>query len=272
VGIIFTKNNYGKALIKISADSGATWSTGCSGTGSATCTQIVAKAGTKGLVYSTTTTGCPSYSASDPEKNGACAAGQDVAAALPGASDAQTVFGFGWINDDRVPVANGGYTNSFDSTVYQPGLYTKTWSNAGGWGPTVRVSCVMATGTCSSAPAVAAYEPGQYGPSLSAYGTPGGTYGFALAWTGCRYTTRLHPTMGCDETAKDPGAEVLYKESGNNGLSWGGDFGVASSYNRVVQDTTGGNGGTLYRINEYPTVVVDKPGAAYLGCHITPAT
>jgi len=274
-GVIFMKNNSGRAIIKVSKTQGATWSTGC-GEGATTsaanmCTQIPVTKGAKG-VYTNTAQSCPGGGGSaDPEVSGACGGGVLTAAGAGDDTDPDgnsARFAFGWVNAEcqggsvfvaSCPGPGPGTPALPNSNGIPPGMYTKVWTSAG-WQQTQRIACFENTrGSCDGLAGTtypAGYMDG-YSQQISWFGTDDGTAvptGVALTWIGCPDGPAVG--KGCSEVAADPGARIIMKESGNTGVSWGGDWGVnPSSYNVVATQT----GNAAYQINEYPQVLYYDP-------------
>ncbi len=270
VGVMFYKNDTGKTIAKISTDNGSTWSTGCPSTN---CTQVLTKSGGKGSIGKVSTVACAS---------GGTAYGYGACGLSNGSVASDWVnhrLGFIWVDDTCLAGITGWPYNCATGSNVAPGVYYKGWSASGGWGPWVLVSCFQKTNSASpnacsgvgASSAVSAQWDG-YSPSLAFFGTTG----VAAAWTGC--DVGAGQGAPCDGTKKDPGTQILYKESGNGGAVWGGDWGTVGSGSpgefRIIANDAPGTctncgalgvtwASTQSKINQYPTLVFDKPGASY---------
>lgn len=153
-------------------------------------------------------------------------------------------LGFAWVDDVGAAAPKG--------------LYARIYQASTGWGQKKLVSCFQTTSPCVGAPAPAVYNDG-YSPSVAFYGTAG----VGITWSGCPYTptTPATPCNGSSSAPVDPGAEILYKESWDNGATWSAGEGSATSYKKVV-----GNDVADSVINERPSVVFDTVSGASAGC------
>ncbi len=83
------------------------------------------------------------------------------------------------------------------------------------------------------------------------------------------------------DPAEDPGAEVLYKESGNNGAGWNGDWTVPAGtpcsttnacWHRVASNSGGAStcgvmgAEQCVRVAEYANLIFDRQGNTTNGC------
>lgn len=149
--------------------------------------------------------------------------------------------GFAWVNDVGGTVPKGVYVRMFDGAT--------------GWGPPRLVSCLQNSGPCAGAPAALLYDSG-YAPALATYGTSG----LGLAWSVCPYTP-TDPAIPCDGSASDPGAEILWKESWNNAVTWSAGEGPSTGYRRIVSNALAAS-----EVNERASVVFDRTTGASAGC------
>lgn len=137
------------------------------------------------------------------------------------------------------------------------GIYSREYFAVGGWGPSRLISCLQTAAPCGSAPAPLVYNEAA-ATSVALFGTSG----IGVTWVACPYTPTT-PTAPCNDKTggsnADPGSEILFKESWNDGATWWA--GVSGSYERIVANTY-----TNSEVNEFPTLAYDKPGAAAGGC------
>jgi hypothetical protein len=117
------------------------------------------------------------------------------------------------------------------------------------------------SGSCAGAPAALLYNSG-YSPSVTIYGTTG----LGVAWSGCPYTP-TSPTVPCDASGTDPGAEILWKESWNDGATWSEGEGPTSGYRRIVS-----NSAALSPVNGNVGVVMDATTGSSAGCPQQPGS
>ncbi len=292
VAVAWGRNDVGKIAAKISLDGGVTWPGGgngaaCTPGGTDQCTQDLIKSGGKGLGFNFDVAGggCatnnleyPSGGGPDP---GPCGVGTFHAVAA-GAGR----LGFAWIS------CGGG--NNFEGCTNQDtsaprGVYFRVWTVASGWAPKRLVACLA---NCPSAPAagsIAAGYNGAYGLGLAAWGDTG----WGIVFSACPIQTgglggvdypcsnnRTAPAMAGDP-AEDPGAEVLYKESGNNGAGWNGDWTVAAGtpcttgnacWHRVASNAGGAaNCGIMgaeqcVRVADLANLIYDRQSNTTNGC------
>lgn len=148
---------------------------------------------------------------------------------------------FAWVNGVGGSVPKGVYVRLFDGST--------------GWGPPRLVSCLQNSSSCAGAPAALLYDSG-YAPAIATYGSTG----LGLAWSVCPYTP-TDPAAPCDNSTADPGVEILWKESWNNGATWSAGEGPATGYRRIVS-----NGLAASKVNERASVVFDETTGASAGC------
>jgi hypothetical protein len=215
----------GRVKAKVSTDGGVSWPGGGNGqacsSGTGVCTQHLADSGAIGPV----------------SNNPATARGTVSVAGLAGR------FAFSWKDNVGRTVPRG--------------IYVREFTTSGGWGAPRLVSCLQTSSPCSVAPAAPIYNDAS-ATSVALYGTTG----VAVAWGACP-STPTAPRAPCDNQRggrnADPGAEILFKESWDDGVNWWA--GVPGSYQRVAANTASNS-----QVNEFPTLVYDKPGAATTGC------
>lgn len=229
VGAAWISNTGGKVVAKVSTDNGATWPGGGGGkactAADGSCTQTLTSAGALG-----------------PQTGNHAAQGRG---AIDVAADAGRIV-FVW--KDRSTSGGSGRL---------AGIYARTYLIPGGFLPQRILSCLSTSGPCSPAPAPVAYNDA-FAPSVALFGTSG----IGVSWSACPYSGG-GPSAPCDNSAGgsgDPGAEVLFKESWDNGLTWWA--GESGSYRRVAANTAGASAA----ISEFATLAYDKPGSAGLGC------
>lgn len=225
VGAAWIGTTSGLVKAKISTDGGASWPGGSAGkacaSGDGVCTQHLASGGAIGPV----------------SDNPATNRGSVSAAASSGR------IAFAWKNNVGGSVPKG--------------IYLREYTASGGWGPARLLSCLQTTSPCGLAPAPLTYNDA-YSTSVAFFGTTG----VGVTWAACPYTPTT-PTVPCDNKKSgvkaDPGAEILSKESWDDGGTWWA--GQPGSYQRVAANTV-----TDSEVNEFPTLVYDKPGATSTGC------
>jgi len=145
----------------------------------------------------------------------------------------------------------------YDTGLALPkGLYVRTYLAVGGWGPPRLVSCMQNSSSCAGAPAALLYNDG-YSPSIAMYGTSG----LGVSWSACPYPG---PATPCDQTAGDPGADLLWKESWNNGASWFGGQGQGGTWGSYL--LLASNAGANSAVNERVSTLFDDPSSGTLGC------
>lgn len=226
VGAAWVRDSSGKVVAKISDDNGASWPGGTHGASCADtparCTQNLTPSGALG----------PQVGNHPAQRRGAI----DVAA-----STDRVVFA--WKDN----VGSGR----------PKGVYTKTYTTVGAWAPMRLVACLQVAAPCGAAPLPMTYNDA-FGPVLGLWGSNG----IGLAFSVCPYAPTV-PTFPCDDDAsgpdRDPGAEIIWKESWNNGATWWA--GAEGSFAKIA-----GNSVSLSEVNEFPSVVFDKPGAVSTGC------
>ncbi|MEX0990804.1 MAG: hypothetical protein WD004_00840 [Actinomycetota bacterium] len=226
VGAAWVRSTGGKVVAKLSSDNGVTWPGGTHGsscTDSPTsCTQNLTPSGALG----------PQDGTHAAQRRGAI----DIAA-----------------SSNRVVFAWKDTTGA----IRPKGVYTKSYTVSGGWAAPRLVACLTTSSPCGSAPLPSTYNDA-FSPAIGLWGTTG----IGLAFSACPYTP-TPPTNPCDDDSsgpdKDPGAEIIWKESWDNGATWWA--GVSGSFTKIA-----GNSVTLSEVNEFPVVVMDKPGSTSLGC------
>ncbi len=292
VGAVWVRNDTGKVVAKISTDGGATWPGGANGAactvgGTDACTQNLIPSGGKGLGYdydqaaggcATTDLEFPAGGGPDP---GPCGVGPwAVTAAATGR------IGFAWTS---CGAGNNFSGCSNQDTTAPRGVYFRLWTTAAGWSPKRLVACLS---NCPSAPAagsIGASYNGAYGLGLA----PWGTTGWGIIFSACPIQTGglggvdypcsendTAPTMA-GQSAVDPGAEILYKESGNNGAGWNGDWTIAAGtactttnacYHRAVSNAGGAAtcgimaAEQCVRVAEYANLIYDRQSNTTNGC------
>lgn len=128
-----------------------------------------------------------------------------------------------------------------------PGVWTRTYLTTGGWQPKRLVSCLSEQAACFDAPAALRFN-GGYAPAVTTYGTSG----LGVAWTACPFTPTM-PATPCSRGGQDPGGEILWKESWDNGITWSAGEGYGTSYRKLA-----GNGAD-------PESVVNDGSAVAMG-------
>lgn len=171
-------------------------------------------------------------------------------------------LGFAWIDDTCLTVSGWYLTCGGGNSSALAGVYARVWTASGGWGSGTLISCFTTSGACSGSPDRTLKKLWDgYSPSIAFFGTTG----VGVAWTACR--RGKHEAQPCDGSSKDPGPEIAYKESGDGGASWAGDWPGSLTARIVANDENDAFGGLgASRVNEWPTLVYDKPGSSYAGC------
>ncbi|MEX0992031.1 MAG: hypothetical protein WD004_07145 [Actinomycetota bacterium] len=293
VGAVWVRSDTGKIVAKVSVDGGATWPGGangaaCTAGGTDQCTQNLIPSGGKGMGYdydqaaggcATTDLEFPAGGGPDP---GPCGVGPwAVTAAAPGR------IGFAWTS---CGAGNNFSGCSNQDTTAPRGVYFRLYTTAGGWSPKRLVACLS---NCPSAPAagsIGASYNGAYGLGLA----PWGNTGWGIIFSACPIQTGglggaidypcsendTAPTMGV-MPAVDPGAEILYKESGNNGAGWNGDWTIAAGtacttanacFHKVASNAGGGATCGIMgveqcvRVAEYANLIYDRQSNTTNGC------
>lgn len=252
VGAAWFGNDDGKLVAKISLDNGASWpgddeGEPCPAPGTGQCTIHLSAAAGKGPIGDHET--CPSY----PSNPGACGLARPAAAAGWGSGGR---IAFGWIE-------GGAFRTK--------GAYFRLWTGAGSWQPVRFVSCLTSVAPCAAAPAGQIYDHG-LAPSVALFGTSGA----AMAWMACP----KEPDDACggvrsaDSAKRDPGAEILYKETGDNGVNFTADLTVGGSYKEVVSNGPSAceeSEDPCAALSEWPSLVFDAPSEpTFAGCGQSP--
>lgn len=155
------------------------------------------------------------------------------------------------------------------------GAYTFTFVDAGGGCPNTSTTIVQLAVNPGSLTGGTAGIPRAYTLTTTSGGLTATPQGMGVIWTACADGPPVG--KGCAESAQDPGSEVVMKESGNLGATWGGDWGQAKSFEEVAAN---GSGASTY-ISEYGQLIYYNPntnvggndncgaqanGAAAVGC------
>ncbi len=255
IGVAWATNDLGHAVARISTDDGTSWS----------AEQDLTLSGARGAIDKLSHTSCPSGGSS----NGYGACGHSFMSVASDWSNHR--LGFAWVDDTCLTVTGWYLTCGGGNSAAPAGVYARVWTASGGWGSGTLVSCFTLQGGCAGSPdrRLKGLWDG-YAPSVAFYGTTG----VAVAWTACR--RGKGEAQPCDGGFNDPGPEIAYKESGDGGATWMGDWSTGASTVKVVasdavKSFTNCASCDVYatvqsRVNEWPTLVFDKPGAPYSGC------
>jgi len=157
-------------------------------------------------------------------------------------------IGFSWIDDVGTKVPKG--------------VYLRIFTNPGGWGATRLLSCLQVSGSCSTALAPRFYNDA-YAPSVALFGSTG----VGIAWTGCPVSPTT-PTGPCNGTPsggnQDPGAEILWKESPDNGATWS----AGEGYGTGIKVVSSNDGPSSSVVNGSPSIAFDTQAGSSGGCAV----